>query len=416
LFLYRRLSKPANKIEHQNNSAPTASILISAEDAYAAEPAIAASRNGAVYVAWVEHQAEGAANVRVARLNPNGERIGASVRVNPNDGEATAWRGDPPTLVVASDNTLYVGWTRRIALKNAPNTHASDLCLSASHDDGQTFDAPVKVNDNPQPAMHGMHSLAVSEDKRIYLAWLDERNSSPVAAYHEKENSRDAQSNVKFLKAHVGENHASAEHKMEGNREVFTAFSVDGGRTFSVNRRIAKDVCPCCKTALAVASSIDEGQSFSPPVIVSDDRWMIEGCPVSGAALNVAADNRLRVVWYTAGAAGAHGLYYAESNDGGQSFTARRSLIAGEMRGTPAFVSGANNTLFVVWEANDASNGASYAAMKQVETNGHAGDLVKVANEGELPAAAETMNNQIFVAYVAKENNKHSIHLTRLKL
>ncbi len=36
---------------------------------------------------------------------------------------------------------------------------ANDLYLSVSRDGGKSFDAPVKVNDDRLPAVHGMHSL-----------------------------------------------------------------------------------------------------------------------------------------------------------------------------------------------------------------------------------------------------------------
>ena len=132
-----------------------------------------------------------------------------------------------------------------------------------------------------------MHSLAVAKDGRIYVGWLDERN------IHKPKPSTKAEG-----------------HHMESNRDLFIAHSTDGGRTFSPNRKVASEACPCCKTALAVAndgtlyagwrqvlpgsfrhiavmSSTDGGASFSSPVIVSDDRWMIQGCPVSGPSLSV---------------------------------------------------------------------------------------------------------------------------------
>lgn len=210
---------------------------------------------------------------------------GSPVRVNTQPGTATAWRGDPPTVAVAPDHTVFVGWTARV---EAESGHATNIYLSSSRDRGQTFSAAVKVNDDTKPAVHGMHSLAIGSDGRIYVAWLDERNIKPM---------KDMKMEAK-----------TAGHHMESNREVFLASSADGGRTFTTNQQIASDVCPCCKTALAsgpegrvylswrqvlpgdfrhiaVASSADGGKTFSKPVIVSDDQWMIKGCPVSGAAL-----------------------------------------------------------------------------------------------------------------------------------
>src|SRR5262249_33270590 len=155
---------------------------------------------------------------------------GSPVRVNSQPGIATAWRGDPPTIAQASDGTVFVGWTARAVAEN----HTTDLYLSTSHDQGRTFSS-VKVNDDLKPAVHGMHSLVIGNDGRIYVAWLDERNMTPQP--------------MKDMKMEA----MTSGHHMENNREVFIASSGDGGRTFSDNRRVAENACPCCKTALAVA-------------------------------------------------------------------------------------------------------------------------------------------------------------------
>src|ERR1043165_5521543 len=296
---------------------------VSSADADAAEPATASAPDGSVYVAWVEHRQNGEADVMLARFNDAGQSQGEPARVNPEAGRATAWRGDPPTVAASTDGVVYVGWTARAEPSSAL---AEDLYLSASRDGGRSFAAPVKVNDDQRPVVHGMHSLAVAPDGRVYLAWLDERNVTQPRP------------------SEVAEG-----HHMESNRELFTAYSTDGGRTFSPNRRVAAGACPCCKTRLAVgpggrlyvgwrqvlpgdfrhiavASSTDGGETYSQPVVVSDDRWQIAGCPVSGPALAVGADGALRVLWYSEGQAGEAGLYWSESVDGGGNLPAARAL------------------------------------------------------------------------------------------
>jgi hypothetical protein len=195
-------------------------VRVSAENADAAEPTIATGGDGTAYVAWVEHRESKEADVMLAHLDAEGRMKSSPVRVNPKMGEATAWRGDPPTVAVAPDGAVYVGWTARI-----PNEgHGNDLYLSASRDGGQTFESPIKVNDDGKVVVHGMHSLAVSGDGRVYVAWLDERNV------------------VKPVPMAAGQGGAMQKmDHMESNREVFMAFSNDGGRSFSKNQRIAKE-------------------------------------------------------------------------------------------------------------------------------------------------------------------------------
>jgi hypothetical protein len=258
---------------------------ISSGNANASEPAIV-TKDGTVYVIWVEHRGKDA-DVMFERFSGEGQSFGAAIRVNPQAGQATAWRGDQPTIAVAADETVYVGWTGRA---DPASGSSPEIYLSASRDGGKSFAVPVKVNDDQKPADHGMHSLAVAANGRVYVAWLDERNVAPAPAKDMKMNE------------------SSSGHHMESNRELFFSSSTDGGHSFSPNQRLATDVCPCCKTSLAVgkdgrvyvswrqvlpgdyrhiavSSSSDQGKTFSAATIVSNDEWFLKGCPVSGDAI-----------------------------------------------------------------------------------------------------------------------------------
>jgi hypothetical protein len=380
-------------------------LLLSSAGADAAEPSVAACPAGTACVAWVEHRGK-EADVMFARVGGDMRPQGPPVRVNPEAGRATAWRGDPPTVAAAPDGSVYVGWTARV---ESPSGSADDLYLSASHDGGQTFGTPVRVNDDQKPAVHGMHSLAVAADGRVYLAWLDERDITMPQPSEMAEG-----------------------HHTESNREVFTAYSADGGRTFSPNRRVATDACPCCKTALAVgpegrlyvgwrqvlpgdfrhiavSSSTDGGNTYSQPVIVSDDRWQIAGCPVSGPALAVAPGGALRVLWYSEGSAGQTGLYRSESRDGGRSFTPREALSVGHATGTPVLLGGEGGALTAVWGAG--GDDASRLMTAKVEGGGHVADN-DVEAHGELPSAA-AVGGRLFIAYISKSDGRRGVWLTR---
>jgi hypothetical protein len=393
--------------------AATEPVRVSVENADAAEPALATAGDGSVFVAWVEHRAGGEADVWLSHLDAEAKPQGAPVRVNAKAGEATAWHGDPPTVAIAPDSTIYVGWTARVTNVK----HATTLYLSASRDGGRTFAAPVKVNDDERPVAHGMHSLATSTDGRIYMAWLDERNVAPPPTPQPSQPT------------------SGHKHK-ESNREVFFAASSDGGRTFSANQRIASEVCPCCKTSLAVgadgrvyaswrqvlpgefrhiavAASTDGGRTFSQPAIVHDDKWQIAGCPVSGAALVAQTDGTLQVIWYTAGEAGPAGLYRTESRDGGRTFAPRTALAKSSGRGTPVLLAGGGEQLRAVWE--ERGEGASTRiATAQLKAGGETPASDSLASSGELPVASRS-GEQMFVAYVSEIDARRSVWLVRAR-
>jgi hypothetical protein len=405
-----REAKQETKRETSEATATNAAkpVRVSADNTDAAEPSVASGTDGTVYVAWVEHRENKDADVMLARLNREGQMQGAPVRVNPTAGEATAWRGDPPTVAVSPDGAIYVGWTARVETAG----HANDLYLSASRDGGKTFGQPAKVNDDGKKVTHGMHSLAVGADNHVYAVWLDERN---------------------VVKPAADEKGMKMEH-MEANREVFLATSSDGGRSFSPNQRLAREACPCCKTAvtvgkdgriyaswrqvlpgefrhIALTSSEDGGKTFSVPVIVSDDRWMTASCPVSGPSLSATNDGALRVAWYTEGERGAPGLYWAESRDNGKTFSESKPFAKGQAHGNPSLLISGKSGATIVWESNEG--GASRVMSAPLAGDGTASPS-SLTSGGELPSATIS-GDQLFIGYIAKVNDRRSIWVVRAK-
>ena len=128
LFVVASCTSPLPQTFHQRLNAPLPNIeqpvRVSFAGVDAAEPAIAAAGDGSIYVVWIEHRAK-EADVMVRRFDRSGQPLNPPVRVNPKPGRATAWRGDPPTIAVAPDETLYVGWT---GLSDS-SPHANDLYL-----------------------------------------------------------------------------------------------------------------------------------------------------------------------------------------------------------------------------------------------------------------------------------------------
>ncbi len=406
-------------------------IRVSAINSDAAEPAIAVDENKNIYVVYVEHNADKSADVFLQKFNSSKQPVADKTRINPVKGQVKAWFGDSPTIKIGADGAIYVGWTARV--ESAQKSSATDLFVSVSRDGGKTFGTPVKVNDDIAPASHGMHSLAIGKDNSVYVAWLDERSleSKPLA-----ESFNSSEPEFQFVKAHHNSNeNRQAETKKiekpiepaEPNSEVFFAASTDGGKTFAPNVRISSEVCPCCKTNLlvtadgriyaswrqvlsgdfrhiAVASSVDAGKTFSAPTIVSDDQWKINACPVSGAALAIDKNNFLKIAWFTAGAAGKSGLYEAESNNAGATFSDRVLVSETKVAGTPIFAANENGNFKIFWEADEK--------IYQSESNHNSAQTT--ISDGSLPSAA-AVGEKVVVAFIKKENDKRSIWLTELK-
>ncbi len=292
-------------------------------------PAAAVDAKGAVYMAWVEEEKDH--NVLYVASTADGKAFSAPVPVNAASDEPAGIHASP-TLATGSKGELYVAWTT--PREGGPFT--AELKFSRSHDGGKTFSPAVKVSDAPLPASAGFESMAVGPDGSVYLAWLDGREKTTA-----------------------------------GSATYFAA-SRDGGKSFSPNVKIDGNACPCCRTALAVApdgtvyaawrkvypndvremvaaSSRDGGKTFSAPVIVGNDKWVIAGCPHRGAGLGVDSAGKLHITWYSEGG-GKPAIYYAMSNDRGATFTKEEIAV------TPGFfpdhpaLAVAGEKVYLAWE------------------------------------------------------------------
>lgn len=433
LFVACRNNQTSNTEKAGEEIVKAKKTQISHIDKDSAEPNIAAAPDGSVYVTWVEHTRDKHADVYIQHFDTDANALGAPVRVNPLAGQATAWFGDAPTVKIGKDNKIYTGWTARVeGEKNSSN----NLLLSVSTDEGKSFAPPVKINDDFAPASHGMHSLAIDETNHVYAAWLDERSLVDKKVQTKSfYNQNEGTTGFQIVKIHHNSNESQKsvetkidnEEKAEPNSEIFYAVSRDGGKTFSRNVKLAGEVCPCCKTSLltaqngkvyvswrqvltgdfrhiAVAVLADNGESFSKPVIVSDDQWQINACPVSGAPLAFDGNNTLKVIWFTAGKAGAPGLYEAESKDGGGTFSARVPVFTDLISGTPILSANEGENFKAVWE----SNGKLYESTAQ-------GNRIsgKFLMEGNYPSAV-FVGDKLFIAYIEKKDGNRTIHLAEI--
>lgn len=379
-------------------------VMVSGPESDAAEPAIASDKDGNIYVAYVEHNADKTADLFIHKYDRDARTVGEMARVNPVPGTVKAWRGDPPVMTTANDGTLYVGWV----LRAGQDGNGGGVVLSASKDGGRTFTGPVRVNDDNGRAAYGMVSLISDTGGQLYMAWLDERNVKKEPGHE------DPKPAAVMMFHHTKE-------PAEPNSEVYYSVSSDGGKTFSANKKIASEVCPCCKTSMAaapdgrvyvswrqvlpgglrhiaVAASADKGASFSGGVVVSDDKWKIDACPVSGASLSAVEGGALSVSWYSAGEAGEAGIYSAESRDAGKTFGPRHLINAAAVSGTPV-LSGNNSCVFAVRENTVA-----------VRTG--QGEIVSIP-DASLPSAV-TVAGKTYVAFVRISGEKRSVWVALL--
>jgi hypothetical protein len=160
-------------------------------------------------------------------------------------------------------------------------------------------------------------------------------------------------------------------------------------------RAITGGVCYCCKTAVAVGPdgaiyaawrhvypgnvrdiaftmSRDGGRSFSEPVRVSDDGWVLDGCPENGPAMVVDPQGTIHLVWPTlipavnAGSEPTLGLFHAASSDG-RRFSPRRQIPTDGFPRHPQIAMSGDGRLLAMWDEEANATRRVAAALSPTE-------------------------------------------------
>lgn len=333
-----------------------------------ATPTIAADGQF-VAVTWGGTQPGGATDVFAAVSRDGGRAFATPVRVNNIDGDARLNGEQPPHVALVPrtgrEPAIVVVWTTKGA-------NGTKLLQSRSDDGGRSYTPGALVPGSDAAGNRGWEAIAVEPGGRVDAVWLDHRElakDSSMAASHHDHKSADKPDGV----------------AMAQQSKLFFA-SLDGT---TAPHAVTAGVCYCCKTALVVGGggsiyaawrhvypgnlrdmaftlSRDGGRTFAPPVRVSEDKWMLEGCPDDGPSMAVDGRKRIHIVWptlvsgATAGAEPTIALFYAMSTDGKQ-FTARERIPTEGMPHHPRVAVSPDGSLTAAWD--ELANGSRRIAV-----------------------------------------------------
>ncbi|MDQ6727244.1 MAG: exo-alpha-sialidase, partial [Actinomycetota bacterium] len=167
--------------------------------------------DGAIYVAWRTLDPAPAPNFLIVAKSTDRGATWTQVQAGP----ATGTRGSDPKLALdpTSSTLLLAYW-------NTPAGGDGDVFVRRSSDGGATWSAEVRVNDDApnNGVIQRLPQISVAPDGRIDVAWHDRRNAYKYPTT----------------------NTTSPLAELAGARleDYYYAYSTDGGRTFSPNRRL----------------------------------------------------------------------------------------------------------------------------------------------------------------------------------
>ena len=370
--------------------------------AAAADPAVAADPHGRVALTFVTRGAAGGKDLWVSISRDTGATFTRPARVNETAGSVASYPEGRPVPAFGPAGGLLVAW----ADKRQGVERAVDVAARASGDGGATFGPTAYLNDDRAggiPAYHGFPAVAFRGDGSLFAAWLDERQSVDPG----------------------GEPTASS---------LFSATSLDGGQTWSANRKLRDSVCSCCRPAVAIgarggvavayrnarrnlrdpglAVSTDGGTSFADTVLHADG-WYLTGCPDVGPALAWDRPGGGQCAWYT-GAVPA-GVFVVPWRAAGGAAGVRRALSDSLERAShPRLVPFGDSSLIGV-EARPASD--TTRAVLAVRALDPAGTLTPWMFLGANVASgwlATADGRSAFACWVERDQARERVRLVRL--
>jgi hypothetical protein len=293
-------------------------------------------------------------------------------------------------MAVLSDGTLAAHWFVKPA-GVGPESEAYDINLSFSKDGGATWSKPMMPHHDGKKRQHGFVSLMPTSDAKLAAIWLDGRNMAS-----------EEEGDMALLYTTIAPNGTVAPEVQIDNRaceccKTSMASTTPGGLIAVYRDRSDKEVRDIAVTRFA-------NGKWTPPQIISNDGWEIDGCPINGPAISSNGKN-VAIAWFTAPDDKPQ-VYAVLSSDGGATFGKKIRIDEGKPQGRVDIASRANGGAVVSWvergaKGNElrireiAANATAAAPVNASGTSGvGSGAFPRMVRSGEDIVVAWTDNSR----------------------
>lgn len=215
---------------------------------------------------------------------------------------------DFPAIAVNKPNMMA-----HFLQKSDPATFAYDVHATVSNDNGKHWNDDFILYTDSTKTEHGFVTMLPYKNDSFFVTWLDGRNT--------------------------GSGSHGEEHSSSGAMNIRTATVLPSGEVIE-DTLVDDKTCDCCQTGAAITPNgpiivyrnrtDDEVRdiyisrwvagSWTSPMPINNDHWVINGCPVNGPKA-ASFENTLAVAWFTA-ADNTPKVNLAFSKDNGAHFNA----------------------------------------------------------------------------------------------
>ena len=306
-----------------------------------------------------------------------------------------------PKIIFKPSGEIIALWGA--ANPNPKNKYSGLVYYTQSLDNGKTWNEPKPLVTDTASFDQRYYDVALMPNGEAGIIWLDNRKTT----------------------------------NKEGSGLYFA--STNGAKGFTSGRMISEQCCQCCRTDLFIDKkggihalyrgiiqdsvrdmvhivSTDGGNTFSAPVRISNDNWVIRGCPHTGPAMTE-NNGGIHFAWFTGGA--KRGCFYTKSTDNGHSFTMHDGVSTSGSH--PQIVSLTGGELVLVWdEASPMGEKPSKKiGLQRRSADGKAGDNIYLTDDdgiASFPVVAAIDDHVAVVAYTKKSGDRSYVDFQAVTL
>lgn len=354
-------------------------------------PYLSKDNKGNIVLSWIKKVDTATSEFCYAVSTDGGKSFGKTTII-PGSTNIHPHGENMPKIIFKPSGEIIAAWASANA--NPKNAYSDEVYYSKSFDNGKSWSNPEKLVKDTAGYDQRYFDMAILSNGEAAIIWLDNRKHTPD----------------------------------EGSALYFAETNGDSG--FRNERLITEPCCPCCRTDLFVDKgknihivyraiiqdsirdmehivSSNDGKTFSNPERISDDNWVVFGCPHTGPAMTENKDG-IQFTWFTGGNEG--GIYYCSSPDNGKSFSSRQ-MVSGKSSKHCQIVSLNENDLAIVWNENFMEKTGPASRIGIEIRNADGADPVKKYITSEtgnatFPTIKSINKNTALVAYTESENNK----------
>jgi hypothetical protein len=321
----------------------------------------------------------------------DGRSFGKTIQI-PGSSNVKAHGENMPKIIVKPSGEIIAVWGT--ANPNPKNAYSGLVYYTQSFDSGNTWSKPAKLVNDTAGYDQRYFDLALLPDGEAAIVWLDNRINTIGSGLY---------------------------------------YSVTKGKNgFQDGKLIAGPCCECCRTDLFADSrknihvvyraiindsirdmvhiiSTDNGHSFSNPLKISHDNWVINACPHTGPAITENIKG-IHFAWFTA--AGTAGIYYNRSYNNGKSFSSK-NFVSGRTAKHSQITALPDNNIIVVWNEG-VPGGGNRIGIEIRDQDGK--KIVKqfITPENEqatYPVICPIRGDSVLIAYTETRQAKEFIYL-----